>query len=188
LVLILIGMMGAGKTTVGRELARRHGLAFIDCDHEIEARCGVSIPTIFEIEGEEGFRRRETQTLDELTRDTQTGIVLATGGGAVMAPRNRKIMRTRGTVVYLDVRPGVLWERTRQDRNRPLLHVPNPRARIFELHRLRDPLYRETAHLIVEGGRGNPMVMIRAIENALADHGKPLACHGHETLNSDESA
>jgi shikimate kinase len=186
LVLILIGMMGAGKTTVGRELARRHDMTFIDCDHEIEARCGVSIPTIFEIEGEDGFRRRETQTLDELTRE-DNNIVLATGGGAVLVSRNRKMMRTRGTAVYLDVRPGVLWERTRQERTRPLLKVPNPRARLFELHKLRQPLYRETAHLIVEGGRGNPLVMVRAIEDALAAHGKPLPRYGQDDLEEGGS-
>lgn len=166
LILILVGMMGAGKTTVGRELARRHGLRFVDCDHEIEARCGVSIPVIFEIEGEAGFRRREHCTLDELTQ--MDGIVLATGGGAVIDPANRRLMRERGTVVYLNVPPTVLWERTRNDRSRPLLQVPDPRGRIEALHRDRDPLYREVAHYVVDGGRGNPMSMVRAVERTLA--------------------
>lgn len=163
--MILVGMMGAGKTTVGREFARRHGLRFLDCDHEIEARTGVRVPTIFEIEGEAGFRRRESQLIDELTRETD--LVLATGGGAVLDPVNRDHMRTRGIVVYLNVPPQILWERTRNDRNRPLLQVPNPRERIENLHRERDPLYRSMADIIVDGGRGNPAGMIRLIEKSL---------------------
>ena len=163
--LILIGMMGAGKTTVGKELARRRKLRFADCDHEIIARTGVSIPTIFEIEGEEGFRRRETHMMDELTQEPD--IVIATGGGVVLSPLNRELMRTRGVVIYLNVPPQILYERTRHDRNRPLLQVDNPRQRIEELFQQRDPLYREAAHLIIEGGRGNPGTMVRMIENAL---------------------
>ncbi|WP_068809447.1 shikimate kinase [Thauera phenolivorans] len=163
--LILIGMMGAGKTTVGKELARRRGMRFVDCDQEIVARTGVSIPIIFEIEGEEGFRRRESLVLDDLTQES--GIVIATGGGIVLAPANRAVLSQRGVVIYLDVPPQILWERTRHDRNRPLLQVANPRRRIEELHRARDPLYREVADLIVEGGRGNPGAMVRQIEKAL---------------------
>lgn len=158
-------MMGAGKTTVGKELARRRGVRFADCDHEIVARTGVSVPTIFEIEGEAGFRRRETQMMDELTRESD--IVIATGGGVVTTPENRVLMRERGVVIYLNVPPQVLFERTRHDRNRPLLQVENPRQRIEELYLVRDPLYREVADVIVEGGRGNPGAMVRMIENAL---------------------
>ena len=161
----MIGMMSAGKTTVGKELARRRGMRFVDCDQEIVARTGVSIPIIFEIEGEEGFRRRESLVLDDLTQES--GIVIATGGGIVLAPANRALLLQRGVVVYLDVPPQILWERTRHDRNRPLLQVANPRQRIEELHRARDPLYREVADLIVEGGRGNPGAMVRQIEKAL---------------------
>ena len=164
--LILIGMMGAGKTSVGKELARRRKLRFADCDQEIVARTGVSIPTIFEIEGEAGFRKRETQMMDELTQVPH--IVIATGGGVVLAPANRELMHARGIVIYLNVSPQILFERTRHDRNRPLLQVENPRQRIEELHRARDPLYRETAHIILEGGRGNPGNMVRQIEEALA--------------------
>lgn len=163
--LILIGMMGAGKTTVGRELARRRKMRFADCDHEIVARTGVNIPTIFEIEGEAGFRRREAQALDELTAEPD--LVLATGGGVVLDPANRALLAARGVVIYLDVPPQILWERTRHDRNRPLLRVENPRQRIEELHRQRDPLYREVADIIVEGGRCNPGAMVRQIEKAL---------------------
>ncbi|MBR0567965.1 shikimate kinase [Azoarcus sp. L1K30] len=163
--LILIGMMGAGKTTVGRELAKRRRMRFADCDHEIVARTGVTIPTIFEIEGEEGFRRRESQTLEELTHEPN--LVLATGGGVVLDSGNRALLSQRGIVIYLNVPPQILWERTRHDRNRPLLRVENPRQRIEELHRVRDPLYREVADLVVDGGRGNPGAMVRQIEKAL---------------------
>jgi shikimate kinase len=163
--IVLIGMMGAGKTTIGRELAKRCGMRFVDCDHEIEARTGVNIPTIFEIEGEAGFRRRESQVIDELTQSD--GVVLATGGGAVLDPANRALLAERGVVIYLNVPPQILWERTRNDRNRPLLQVPNPREHIAALHRQRDPLYREIADIIVDGGRSNPASMVRQILKAL---------------------
>ncbi|MGA9395875.1 MAG: shikimate kinase [Azonexus sp.] len=145
----LVGLMGAGKTTVGRQLARRLGRRFYDSDHEIVARTGVAIPTIFEIEGEEGFRRRESQTIAELTATSD--IVLATGGGVVLNPENRRLLRDTGWVVYLNVPPGMLYERTRHDRNRPLLRVADPLGKLEELHALRDPLYREVAHLVVDG-------------------------------------
>ncbi len=145
----LVGLMGAGKTTVGRQLAKRLGRTFYDSDHEIVERTGVPIPTIFEIEGEEGFRRREAQTIADLTSGTD--IVLATGGGVVINPDNRTRLRETGWVVYLNVPPAMLFERTRHDRNRPLLRVPDPLAKLEELHRQRDPLYREAAHLVVDG-------------------------------------
>lgn len=147
----LVGLMGAGKTTVGRQLAKRLGRTFFDSDHEIEARTGVKIPTIFEIEGEEGFRRREAQTIAELT--AERNIILATGGGVVLNPENRQRLHDSGWVVYLNVPPRLLYERTRHDRNRPLLRVPNPLAKLEELHAVRDPLYREVAHLVVDGSR-----------------------------------
>jgi shikimate kinase len=146
----LIGLMGAGKTTVGRQLARRLGREFFDTDHEIVERTGVPIPTIFEIEGEDGFRRREAQTIEELT--AMRGIVLATGGGVVLDPENRRRLHDTGWVVYLNVPPFLLYQRTRNDRNRPLLQVEDPLARLEALHTQRDPLYRETAHWVVEGG------------------------------------
>jgi shikimate kinase len=146
----LVGLMGAGKTTVGRQLAKRLARPFFDSDHEIVERTGVPIPTIFEIEGEEGFRRREVQTIHELTESA--GIVMATGGGVVLNPENRQRLHDTGWVVYLNVPPALLFERTRHDRNRPLLHVADPLVKLEELHALRDPLYRETAHIIVDGG------------------------------------
>lgn len=175
MLVVLVGMMGAGKTTVGREYAKRHQMRFVDCDHEIEARTGVKIPTIFEIEGETGFRRRESQLLDELTHET--GLVLATGGGVVLDPANRAVLMARGIVVYLNVPTQVLWERTRNDRNRPLLQVSNPRERIESLYRERDPLYREVADIIVDGGRGNPGGMVRQVEKAIQNFHKKTCEH-----------
>jgi shikimate kinase len=142
--------MGAGKTTVGRQLAKRLARPFFDSDHEIVERTGVPIPTIFEIEGEEGFRRREVQTIHELTESAD--IVMATGGGVVLNPENRRRLHDTGWVVYLNVPPALLFERTRHDRNRPLLHVADPLAKLEELHAVRDPLYRDTAHIVVDGG------------------------------------
>ncbi|MDR0715847.1 MAG: shikimate kinase [Azoarcus sp.] len=172
--LILVGMMGAGKTTVGRELARRREMRFADCDHELIARTGVAISVIFDIEGETGFRQREARMLDELTVDTN--IVIATGGGVVLDPANRALLSRRGIVIYLNVPPHILWERTRRDRNRPLLQVDDPRARIIELHRQRDPLYREIADIVIDGGRGGSAVMVEQIEKALAGLGKGIPC------------
>ncbi|MDR3352865.1 MAG: shikimate kinase [Zoogloeaceae bacterium] len=144
----LIGLMGSGKTTIGRHIARRLGRAFLDSDHEIETRTGVRIPTIFEIEGEAGFRRREAQVIAALAEEED--IVLATGGGVVLDPGNRALLRQRGWIVYLNVPPEQLFVRTRLDRNRPLLQVESPLRKLEELYALRDPLYREIAHFVVE--------------------------------------
>lgn len=141
--------MGAGKTTVGRQLAKRLGRPFYDSDHEIVEKTGVPIPIIFEIEGEEGFRRREAQAIAELS--SVDGVVVATGGGVVLASENRQRLRETGWVVYLNVPPAMLYERTRHDRNRPLLQVPDPMTKLNDLYAIRDPLYRETAHLVVDG-------------------------------------
>jgi shikimate kinase len=149
--LILVGMMGAGKTTVGRLLARRLKRDFHDSDEEIERRCGVRIPVIFDIEGEAGFRAREVQTIAELCR--MQGIVLATGGGAVLAEESRRNLAAHGTVVYLHARPGHLWQRVRHDRNRPLLATPDPEKKLEELYAARDPLYREIADIVMDTGR-----------------------------------
>jgi len=149
--LYLVGLMGAGKTTIGRVLARRVGYAFIDSDREIESRTGVSLPTIFEIEGEEGFRRRESQVIADVSR--LTGQIVATGGGAVLRAENRKNLKASGWIIYLDVPLPTLCERTRHDKNRPLLQVSNPLQKLRELHVQRDPLYREIADLVISGSR-----------------------------------
>ena len=147
----LVGLMGAGKTTIGKALARRLAYHFVDTDHEVEARTGVGLPTIFEIEGEEGFRKREAQVIAELAdRDAQ---VVATGGGAVLRSENRQNLRASGLVIYLDVPLPTLHERTRHDKKRPLLQVSDPRQKLRELHAQRDPLYREVADLVVSGSR-----------------------------------
>lgn len=165
--LFLVGMMGAGKTTVGRILSRRLARRFIDSDEEIEARCGVRIPVIFEIEGEAGFRARECGVIDELT--ALDGIVLATGGGAVLAPENRRVLAARGTVVYLRALPADLLRRVRNDRNRPLMMTPDPLGRLEELYAQRDPLYREVADVVVETGRQKVQVLARQLLEVLEE-------------------
>lgn len=159
--LYLVGLMGAGKTTVGRLLARHYGCTFHDSDHEIEARTGVKIPVIFEIEGEAGFRRREESAIAELT--ALSGIVLATGGGAVLSATNRERLKQSGVVIYLRGSPEHLYERTRHDRNRPLLQTDNPLEKLRELYRQRDPLYREIADIVVDTGRQSVSGMTRVL-------------------------
>jgi len=144
----LIGPMGAGKSTIGRQLARTLNLEFVDSDREIELRTGVDIPLIFELEGEPGFRRRESQVIGVLT--ARQGIVLATGGGAVLDPANRKCLAARGTVIYLHASVDQQLERTAHDRTRPLLQTENPREKLEALMQIRDPLYREIADWVIE--------------------------------------
>ena len=157
--------MGAGKTTLGRQLARRLAKRVVDADHELEARLGVSIPTIFEIEGEAGFRDREEAIIAELA--AATDIVLATGGGAVTRPASRVCLKEQGTVIYLHARPETLWLRVRHARHRPMLHAADPRARLAELYALRDPLYREVADHVVESDRDAVMRFVRTLEAAV---------------------
>jgi shikimate kinase len=166
--IFLVGLMGAGKTTVGRVLAKRFGKTFYDCDHEIERRTGVKIPVIFDIEGEDGFRIREAAALRDLV--TQQNIVLATGGGAVLLDDNRRVLAAHGTVVYLRASPADLWQRTRHDRNRPLLQTNDPRAKLEHLFVERDPLYREVAALTVDTGNQSVRSLAYMLEQKLRDH------------------
>lgn len=163
--------MGAGKTTVGRHLAKRFGRRFVDADHEIEARTGVRIPTIFEIEGEAGFRKREAQVIAELAQETD--LVLATGGGVVLDPANRGVLAGSGLVIYLNVPPALLFERTRHDRNRPLLRVPDPKAKLEELFALRDPLYREVAHIVIDTLPGGVSQLVATVETEIRSRCEP---------------
>lgn len=161
----LVGPMGAGKTTIGRLLARQLRLEFIDSDQEIEERTGADIPWIFDVEGEAGFREREQQVIQELTgRD---GIVLATGGGAVLKPENRSALGGRGFVVYLHASVQQQAARTRHDRHRPLLQTDDPRAVLEELMKVRDPLYREIADYVAQTGTSSPRSVAESIERAL---------------------
>ena len=149
--LFLIGLPGSGKTTLGRQLARRLQKPFVDADLELEARLGVSIPTIFEIEGEAAFRDREAVIVEELAQ--RTAIVLATGGGAVLRPGNRAALSSNGSVLYLHATPQMLWHRVRHNRHRPLLNTADPYARLQELYQHRDPLYREIADWTIDSER-----------------------------------
>lgn len=159
--LFLIGMPGSGKSTVGRALARHAAWPFVDLDREIEDRSGVPVATIFEFEGESGFRKREAQLLDEFSR--KQGVVLATGGGAVLAPENRERLRSRGLVVYLRSTIDELARRTANDRSRPLLQSLDLRARLEQLLRERQALYEATAHLTFQSGAANPRRLVKRI-------------------------
>jgi shikimate kinase len=165
--LFLIGPMGAGKSTIGRCIAELLHREFLDVDHEVEARTGAAIPLIFEIEGEAGFRRREAAMIDELTR--RDNIVLATGGGAVLLEQNRQILKERGRTVYLHAPLDTLVERTARDRNRPLLQEGDRRQTLVNLMKIREPLYREVADLVVETSQRPPMSVAREIVKKLAD-------------------
>lgn len=159
--IFLVGMMGAGKSTVGKVLANRLGKTFIDADHEIETRTGVKIPVIFDLEGEAGFRKREAEVIDDLT--LRSDIVLATGGGAVMNEGSRHCLKTRGFTIYISSSVNELWQRTRHDRNRPMLQTRDPLRKLQELLQLREPLYREVADLVIETGRPSVSKLIGQI-------------------------
>jgi shikimate kinase/3-dehydroquinate synthase len=159
--------MGAGKTTIGRILARKLGKRFIDSDHEIEARTGASIPWIFEIEGEQSFRRREAEVIRDLA--SQKGIVLATGGGAILHPDNRACLKAAGVVIYLRANVNSIMVRVSHDKNRPLLQTADPRKKLEELTAQREPLYREIADLVIDTGRPNVQSMVQTILVQLAE-------------------
>ena len=165
--IFLIGLMGAGKTTIGRQIASELSLDFFDSDHEIEKRTGVTITHIFDIEGESGFRKRETAVLDDLTE--KKGIVLATGGGAILKAENRQFLMSRGTTIYLYANIDTLFERTSKDRNRPLLQTENPKEKLEELFNIRDPLYRETADIIIDTGKDSVRLALKEILEKLQE-------------------
>lgn len=150
---IMVGLMGSGKTTIGRALAKHFAKEFVDSDEEIQKRTGVTIPHIFDVEGEEGFRQRESAVIRELAG--RENIVLATGGGAVLSEQNRALLQQSGIVIYLKANVHELWQRTRHDRNRPLLQTVDPLAKLSELFEQRDPLYREVADIVVQSGKQN---------------------------------
>lgn len=157
--------MGAGKTTIGKLLAKHLRKTFIDSDHELEARTGASIPLIFELEGEAGFRDREESLLDELTQ--QNDLILATGGGAVLRSANRTRLSERGLVVYLQADVRELLQRTRYDKNRPLLRTADPKAKLEALFKERDPLYREIADIVFDSSHQPLPALIRTLESQI---------------------
>ncbi len=157
----LVGLPGSGKTTVGRHLARRLSLDYLDSDHVIEQRIGCSIRTYFEHEGEDRFRDVESAVLDELTQ--KSGAVISTGGGSVLREVNRQRLHERCQVIYLNSHPDDLFRRLRHDVNRPLLQVADPLTRLRDLHAVRDPLYRATAHFIIETGRPSVATLVNMI-------------------------
>ena len=159
--LFLVGPMGVGKTTIGRVLADLLGLEFFDSDREIEASTGADIPWIFDMEGESGFRIRETRMIEQLTQNKN--IVLATGGGAVISAENSEWLNARGVVVYLRAPISQQVERTSRDKTRPLLQTPNPEQKIRELMEIREPLYQEVADMVVDTYRRNPKTVSQEI-------------------------
>jgi shikimate kinase len=163
--IILIGPMGAGKSTIGKMLAHSTNLPFFDSDKEIEHRTGATIPLIFEIEGEEGFRDREVSVIEEITR--ASGWVLATGGGAILRPENRAVFAARGFVVYLHATVQQQAERTAMDTQRPLLQTKDRVGKLNELMKMREPLYREAADLIIETAGKSPKVVVDLIRQHL---------------------
>lgn len=184
--IFLVGMMGAGKTTIGKSLAKALQREFLDLDHELEARCGVRIPTIFEIEGETGFRKRECQVLDDCT--LRPGLVMATGGGAVLALQNRNALRTRGVVIYLRASVDELYRRTSRDRNRPLLATADPRGTLRSLLELREPLYREVADIVMDTGSTSVAQLVAQLVERLKQMNKAIDQHAQrQPENSSEN-
>lgn len=184
--IFLVGLMGAGKTTIGRALAKKLNKRFVDSDHEIEARTGASIPVIFEIEGEESFRKREAEIIGELS--ALENIVLATGGGAILHAETRRVLKERGTVIYLRASINQILQRTGKDKNRPLLQTADPRRKLEELSRQRDPYYREVADFIIETGRPNIQYLLQAIicQLELTPKASLATMSETRTINSDQ--
>jgi len=163
-----IGLMGAGKTTIGRLLAKQMGREFYDSDHEIERKTGVKIPLIFELEGESGFRKRETTAIDELSQ--LDNVIVATGGGAVLLEENRHYLKNTGKVIYLRAKVNDLYLRTRNDKSRPLLQGANPKQMLEQLYVARDPIYSAMADYIVDTGAQSANEITSCIEQLLLQH------------------
>ena len=170
----LVGLPGGGKSTVGRQLARRIGLSFIDSDTVLEARLGMPIRAFFELYGENAFRDQEEQIINELTEVTHDNVVLATGGGAVIRPKNRQRLHDRTTVIYLRSTPEELYRRLKHDTHRPLLQVDDPQAKLRELYEQRHPLYQETAHFTMDTGRPSVSRLVNMIQMQLETAGLVL--------------
>jgi shikimate kinase len=164
----LIGPMGSGKTTIGQRVARKLGLEFLDCDQELEAQTGASVNLIFDVEGEAGFRARETRMLEKLT--TRKGVLVATGGGVVLRRKNRDRLRRSGLVVYLRTSVEQQLRRLGRDRTRPLLQTPDRRERLSRLAEERDPLYAELAHIEFPSRDGSPEAAARALAELIREH------------------
>jgi shikimate kinase len=171
--IFLVGPMGVGKTTIGRQLAKLLDYEFVDSDHEIEAKTGATIPWIFDVEGEAGFRQREQAMIDSLTQ--RPSIVLATGGGAVINPENRQALKQRGLVVYLKADIDELINRTAHDKNRPLLQTENPKEKLEALVKEREPWYLEVADLVFDTQRKNSAASANVLQKLLAKIDKPPA-------------
>lgn len=165
--IFLVGPMGAGKSTVGRQLAKSLNMEFVDCDREIEDRTGVSISIIFDVEGEEGFRKRERAMIEQLTE--RDGIVLATGGGAVLDEENRARLRTRGFAIYLNAPIDLLLERTARDKHRPLLQTEDPKGKLMALAEEREPLYQQVADMVVKTDRRTARHVVKEIVRRLEE-------------------
>ena len=183
--IFLIGPMGAGKSTVGRQLAESLGYEFRDSDREIQRRTGVDIPTIFEFEGEEGFRQRESRLLDELS--AKSGVLIATGGGVVCFEENRRILRSRGVVVYLKTSVEQQLLRLSKDKSRPLLQAEDRMQRLQELARVRNPLYAETADLVFNSRKSNIYASAKAIAEAISEQVNSINPHT-ETGNANSQS
>ena len=164
----LIGPMGSGKTTIGQRVAHMLGLEFLDCDHELEARTGASIALIFDVEGEAGFRDRETRILEELT--ARRGILLATGGGVVLRQRNREILRRSGLVVYLSTSVAQQIKRLRRDCSRPLIQTSDRRERLMQLAEERNPLYEELADIDFPSRDRSPEISAQKLAELISEH------------------
>jgi shikimate kinase len=163
--IIFVGLMGAGKTTIGRQLAKQLGKTFYDSDHEIEKRTGVKIPVIFDLEGEDGFRKRESAVIKELVQ--KQNIVLATGGGAVLSETNRAELKDNGCVIYLRATVNDLWKRMRHDKQRPLLQNVDIRAKLEEFYRIRNPIYTELADIVVDTGHQPAGLLVNQIKKSI---------------------